>query len=115
MKTPTRSVRLQYTVVAPRSLPLAATALRDEVSGTVTHTVEETGDFIIYNWEARDVPTAFYEPNMPPMNSVTQRLLVGTVADWRQLSRWYWKLSRPQIEQTHRELEKAVTRITDGC
>ena len=107
-------VRLKYTVVAPRSLPLAATALRDEVPGTVTHTVEETGNFIIYNWVARDVPRAFYEPNMPPMHSVAQRLLVSTVADWRQLSRWYWGLSRPQIERSHLELENTVTRGTAG-
>ena len=36
--------------------------------------------------------------DMPPLYTVVQRLLVSTIPDWHDLSRWYWNLSEPHLE-----------------
>ncbi len=107
-------VRYTYRVVAPRALPLARIALKSEIPGTIEHSREEKEDTIVYTWTARDVPQAFAEPNMPAMYTQTQRLLVSTISDWKEISRWYWNLSRPHIEDTTPGMIETVKRITAG-
>lgn len=104
----------QYTVVAPPSLPLAAMALRDEVEGTVTFVKTTEAGKIVYRWVAKNVPMAFAEPEMPPMYTQVQRLLVSTIADWREISRWYWRLSMPHIRATTPAMAAEVKRLTKG-
>jgi transglutaminase-like putative cysteine protease len=104
--------RSEYTVVAPKKRPLQNIALKAEIPGTVTHTKQDHGDSIIYRWIARNVPRAFPEPKMPPLYSQTQRLLVSTITDWKSISRWYWNLSKPNIEKTTPEMKKTVEHLT---
>ena len=106
--------RLEYTVIAPKERPLQCIALKAEIPGTVTHTKRNQGNFIIYRWIAGDVPRAFPEPRMPPLCSQTQRLIVSTIKDWRLISRWYWNLSKPNIEKTTSEMKKTVKELTKG-
>ncbi len=100
--------RLVYEVVAPEGLALRHKVLRDPVAGTVTATRE--GDLL--RWEVRDVPRMFEEPNMPPLHTVVQRLLLSTAEDWPAISRWYWKLSEPRLAATTPEMTNAVARLT---
>jgi len=107
-------IRSEYTVVAPKKKPLQRIALKAEIPGTVTHTEEKEGDFIVYKWIAKNVPRAFPEPMMPPLHTQVQRLLVSTVKDWRQISRWYWNLSKPNIDRTSPEMKKTVQQLIRG-
>ena len=56
----------------------------------------------------------FPEPNMPPLSSVVQRLLAGTVADWQTISRWYWDLCLPHINATTPKMKEKVTELVKG-
>ncbi len=106
-----------YQVIAPKALPLTKIALKAEVPGTVTfnETASEQGDQIIYTWEVTDVPRMFDEPNMPTRYTVVQRLLVSTMNEWEDLSKWYWELCLPRLDTTTPEMETKANELVAGC
>ncbi|MCE9614268.1 MAG: DUF3857 domain-containing protein [Lentisphaerae bacterium] len=104
-------VRQIVEIEGPRELPLVSIALKDAVSNTVSFAQSEADGVVRYRWEARDVPRAFAEPNMPEMHTVVQRLLVSTCTDWEGVSRWYWNLSEPHYQPTP-EIEAKVKELT---
>jgi transglutaminase-like putative cysteine protease len=106
--------RAEYTVVAPKEKPLQSMALKAQTPGTVTHTKEAVNGEIVYTWVARDVPQTYEEPQMPPLYTQEQRLLVSTIPDWESVSKWYWSLCKPKIESTTPEMEKTVKDLVAG-
>ena len=106
---------LTIEISAPKELPLKNIRLRDEIKNTVSLVQEEKDGKLNYKWEIRDVPRMFPEPEMPALNSVVQRLLLSTISDWENLSKWYWELCRPHIEATTPEMEKQVADIVAGA
>ena len=85
-------------VDAPAELPLRSIALKDEVKGTVAHSVKKEKERIIYTWHAKNVPQVLHEPGMPELHTCVQRLLVSTAGSWEEVSKWYWELCRPRLE-----------------
>jgi len=104
---------LVYEVIAPSNLPLQRIAIKDPVENTVIHTRSKHGEKIIYRWEVQDVPRIFEEPNMPPIYTVVQRLLLSTISDWEILSRWYWELCEPRLATTQ-AMEDKVKTLVEG-
>ena len=96
---------ITYDVHAPASLPLVRIGVRDEVPGTLSSTTQTNGDEIVYHWEVNDVPRMFDEPNMPPYDEVLQRVMVSTVPQWQDISKWYWNLSKPHLDMITPELQ----------
>jgi transglutaminase-like putative cysteine protease len=112
-ESPSPILRKVVEITAPRERPLAHTALKSEVPGTVKSSVAEQGDSIQYRWEATNVPQMFPEPDMPDPRAVVQRVLVSTVPDWQTVSRWYWALSQPHYAVTP-EIRAKVEELTRG-
>lgn len=106
--------RAEYTVVAPKEKPLQSMALKAQIQGTVTQTKESLNGGIIYNWVAKDIPQTYEEPQMPPLYTQEQRLLVSTIPDWESVSKWYWNLCKPKISDTTPEMEKTVKDLVAG-
>ena len=106
-------LRSAVSIYAPKELPLKSIALKGEIEGTVTRREAEENGIILYQWEAQNVPRFFPEPNMPPPQTVVQRLLVSTFPDWESVSRWYWNLSEPHLETTP-GIEAKAAELTDG-
>jgi transglutaminase-like putative cysteine protease len=104
-----------YEIYAPRDKPLKRIFLRDEVPGTVKHTMQNEKDGIHHRWEITNVPRMFDEPAMPPYEMVLQRLLVSTTPNWQAVSKWYWGLSKPHLDATTPELKKTVAELTAGA
>jgi transglutaminase-like putative cysteine protease len=102
-----------YEVSGPKELPLRSIALKDEAPGTVKFSKADQDGRLLYSWEARDVPRMYEEPNMPPIYTCVQRLLVSTIADWREISRWYWQISLPHYTPTD-EMKATVAELTKG-
>lgn len=100
-------------VTGPAGKPLRSTVHKDAVEGTVTHSRQDHDGLVTYRWEARDVPRMFPEPDMPPVHTVVQRVLVSTAPDWQTVSRWYWRLSEPHFE-TDDAIRARVRELTDG-
>jgi len=107
---------LSYEVHSPATLPLQRIALRDQVPGTVTDSVQTNTDgAMVYHWDIKNVPRMYDEADMPPYEMVLQRLLVSTTPDWQTISKWYWNLSQPHLAATTPEMQKAVDRLTVGA
>jgi transglutaminase-like putative cysteine protease len=107
---------VSYTVEinGPASKPLQRIMLKDPVKGTVKYSEKKIKDRIIYKWTARNVPQIFQEPDMPPYYMYTQRLLVSTARDWKDISEWYWNLCKPHLDKVTPEIKKKVAELTKG-
>ncbi|NDG63563.1 MAG: DUF3857 domain-containing protein [Planctomycetes bacterium] len=56
----------------------------------------------------------FLESSMPAWYTVGQRLLVSTLANWKEVSQWYSKLTQPHLEKATPEMKAKVAEITAG-
>ncbi len=107
---------LSYEVHSPAGLPLRRIALRDEVAGTVTHSVQTNTDgSIIYHWDIKEVPRMYDEADMPPYEMVLQRLFVSTTPDWQSISKWYWNLSQSHLDATTPAMQKTNDLLIAGA
>lgn len=103
-----------YEVTGPSSLPLLRIAFKDPVAGTMTNGVEERDGMTRHWWSLRDVPRMFPEPAMPSAYTVVQRLVLSTIADWADVSKWYWRISLPHLEAVTPEMKAGVEELTAG-
>lgn len=106
-------LRTAYTVVTPKSLPLATIVLKGGDSKGVAHTKTDKGDTIEYRWEIGETPQAIPEPSMPSLHTCVRRLLVSTLPDWPTVSRWYWNISEPHFAITPEIKAKADELVKD--
>ena len=100
-------------VSAPPERPLRSIALKSPVKDSVTFTETKREGRLNYRWEASNVPRMYAEPSMPPLHTVVQRLLISTIPDWRDISKWYWELCLPHLETTD-EMKAKVAELTKG-
>ncbi len=108
-------VRLDYAIIAPPGLPIKHRLIRDPVAGTVKYTASPLpGNRTRHLWQVREVPRMFPEPDMPPLHTQVQRLLLSTATDWKTVSRWYWELCREPMSRTTPEMEAKVRELTAG-
>ncbi len=106
--------RLVYEVLGPTNRPLRAALVKDAQGATVTHTSGVTNALAFNRWEARAVPRMFPEPEMPSGERVLQRVLVSTIGNWAEISRWYWDACQPHLACTTPEMTNMVQRLTAG-
>ncbi len=108
--------RTTYQIIAPKERPLKNIALKSKIPGTVTFNemAGEQSNTIVYTWEVTDVPRMFNEPDMPASYTVVQRLLVSTMNEWEDLSKWYWKLCLPRLDSTTPEMEAKARELVAG-
>jgi len=104
-----------YEVCAPVERPLEKIMIKNEIPDTITFQETRNEQYITYRWTAQNVPQAFPEPDMPPLYSQIQRLLVSTVKDWKDISKWYWELCKAPVNDTSPQMEEIVqTLIQDS-
>lgn len=107
-------IHYTYTVNAPASLPLIRKELLAPVERTVDYSEKATEFGMEHRWEVRNVPQAFPEPKMPTLYTCVQRLLVSTIPEWEDVSKWYWSLCEPHLK-TNEEIESKVHELIAGC
>jgi len=104
-------IRKVYKVCAPVERPLERIMIKNEIPGTITFKETRKAPYIMYQWTAQNIPQAFPEPDMPPIYSQVQRLLVSTVKDWKDVSKWYWELCKEPIHDTSPKMEEIVRNL----
>lgn len=109
-ESPMRQITYEY--IAPKDSPLKSKALLGDKQGGVTMTEEAEGDKIRYVWTGRDIPQAFLEPAMPNLQTVGQRLLVSTVGDWKEISRWYYEISKGHLAKITPGMKAKTKKLT---
>lgn len=106
---------ISYEYIAPKAKPLVSKALLSEIKGTVTATEKTEGDQIRYTWTANDVPQMFPEPDMPSISRVGQRLIVSTLSDWKEVSRWYYELCKPHLAKSNPDMKAKTSALVSKC
>lgn len=96
------SVAAYYEVTAPKALPIKKIKVRNPIGNVVESSKILDDGSIVHVFAATNTPRMFPEPSMPDAWTKCQHILVSTVGDWKDFSRWYWDLSLPHIEKaTH--------------
>lgn len=109
---PIKHVTCEY--IGPKDRPLRTKVVLDEIKDSVSFREKVDGDKITYTWTGTDIAQMFPEPSMPAYYTVCQRLIVSTLADWKEVSRWYWQLCQPHLEKTTPEMKEKVALLTAG-
>ncbi|MBQ9088282.1 MAG: DUF3857 domain-containing protein [Lentisphaeria bacterium] len=103
-----------YTIDAPASRPLRSIAVKDEVKGALTFTKTQSGDRMIYRWQARNVPQLIPEPGMPPLYRCAMRVLTSTAQNWSEIASWYADLCAPRLAAVTPEMKNFVQKTIAG-
>ncbi len=104
-------IGMRYEILAPAQKPLKSIVRRDPSPGVFLYGTERRPDgSVSHVWTARDVPQAFPEPGMPAVHTCLSRVMVSTADDWREISRWYWKLCEPHLAASP-EMERKVEEL----
>ena len=114
LEQPSPIKHVVYEFIAPKDKPLRTKIVLSEIKGTVTYAEKTDGGKITYTWTGKDIPQMFLESSMPAWYTVGQRLLVSTLANWKEVSQWYSKLTQPHLEKTTPEMKAKVAEITAG-
>ncbi len=109
-------VKMTQEIIAPAQLPLKKIRKRDEIGRGIKYRKKKlaNGD-IRHIWSVEKVKQIFPEPNMPAWHTCVQRVLVSTMENWEDLSRWYWKISEPRMAAVVPEMQAEVDKIIDGA
>lgn len=98
----------------PAGLPIRSRVLRNTETVSLLHTAGHAPDgSLVERWVAADTPRIFKEPQMPAAYTCTARLLVSTLSDWKELSRWYAALCEPRLAAVNDDIRKKVAELTD--
>ncbi len=109
-------VKLEYAISAPPERPLRHKILRAPVTNTVAYAeVRQPDGRTLHTWKVNNVPRMFPEPDMPPLHTQVQRLLLSTIEDWRAVSRWYWELCQPALSKTTPEMQTMADKLVEGA
>jgi transglutaminase-like putative cysteine protease len=106
---------ITYEYIGPKDKPLVSKALLSEIKGTVKSSEKLEGDRIHYSWTANDVPQVFAEAEMPSLSRVGQRLLVSTLTDWKEVSRWYHGLCQSHLEKISPDIKAKTSALMAPC
>jgi hypothetical protein len=106
---------LSIEINAPAAKDLKKIAIRAEIPGTVNYTSRTADDGSrVHHWEVNNVPRMYDEPAMPPYETTLQRLVVSTLPEWKDVSRWYWNLSKPHLDASSPALKQKVAELAPG-
>ena len=108
-------LKYEVRVDAPEKLPLRSIAVKDKAGKGVQFSSRKNGNRILYTWVAENVPQAIPEPDMPPLYTAVQRLLIGTAESWSDISKWYYRLCRPHLDKIDDAIRAQVAELTRSC
>jgi len=107
--------KLEYEIIAPPELPILHKLIRAAINDSVTYSESElSGKRTRHLWEVKDVAQMFPEPDMPPLQTQTQRLYLSTIKDWKSVSRWYWELCKEPMSKVTPEMRAKVKELSAG-
>ena len=78
-------LRMRFTARLPKDKPLQFAVY----NGTVRSSLWFDGDHHVYSFEAEDVPAVVREPSMASWDDCVTKVVLATVPDWPEKSRWF--------------------------
>ncbi|HEX7343455.1 MAG TPA: DUF3857 and transglutaminase domain-containing protein [bacterium] len=80
-----------YTMSISRNLPAQFQVYNGEVFSAVTF--EDT--LFVYKFWKKDVPAFKHEPRQPDATDIVPKVVLATVKDWPEKSRWFFQVNEP--------------------
>ena len=108
-------LRSTYEVTAPAARPLRKIAIRHPLGNVTTSERRLADGSTVHTFVCTNSPQAFPEPDMPPLYTQVQNVRVSTMADWPEVSRWYWDLCAPHLAKTNAAMAKKVAELKAGA
>jgi hypothetical protein len=78
-----------------------------------TDTVSKKEGLRVRSWRMTNVKPIEIEPMMPPMSEIASWIEVSSPIDWQGISRWWWKLAKPQMSPDA-AIQSTVRKLTAG-
>ncbi|MBM3319564.1 MAG: DUF3857 domain-containing protein [Candidatus Eisenbacteria bacterium] len=104
-------IEKSYTVHLPKDKPLQYSVYNGEVMSSLTF----GEDAHIYRFWRANVPALKREPGMPDVSDVVPKVVMATVPDWEEKSRWFYAVNEDRdIFGWNLEIEEKVNEITRG-
>jgi len=104
-------VEKTYTVYVKKNKPLQYSIYNDEVMSSLTF----TDDAYVYKFWKEDVPALVDEPRMPDPPDIVPKVVMATVADWPEKSRWFYEVNEDaEAFSWTPEIKEKVDEITAG-
>jgi transglutaminase-like putative cysteine protease len=104
-------VKKTYTIVLPKDKPLRAEVYNGELGSSAQFDDQK----LTYSWWKENVPTIKREPRMVEDTDAMPKLVLATVKDWPEKSRWFYKVNEDAKAFAWNDAIKAkVEEITKG-
>jgi len=100
----------RYTVHIPRDKPLQYSLYNGEVMSSLTFGGDE---LLTYTFWKEDVPAVDREARMPDLTDVVPKVVMATVPDWPEKSRWFFETNE-WVFASNPEIDAMVDEITEG-
>jgi transglutaminase-like putative cysteine protease len=97
------------TFIAPRDTPIRI----QFINGVPKEKKEYSKDKVIYTWIAEGNDKVKMEEFMPDSEDLSQKILISTLTDWKQISDWYWELFKKNMK-TSPEIKEQVRKIIEN-
>ncbi len=112
METSAPILSKTYRILAPKEKPLVHLAVRNPIGNVTSNITTRADGRIVYEWQAKNSPQLIPEPLMDDSYcGEGQFVIVSTVRNWEEISRWYDALCAPHLAKTVPEMEKAVSEL----
>ena len=98
-----------YTLRTPRAMPVQYAVYNGEIAAE--HTFDE--ESFTYVFSRRDMPAAKHEWRSPGLSDYAPKVVLATVMDWGEKSRWFSEVNEGQFDATP-EISARVAQITKG-
>ncbi|MBD3161919.1 MAG: DUF3857 domain-containing protein, partial [Candidatus Eisenbacteria bacterium] len=105
-------VEKRYRLRVPRDKPVQYSVYNGPVSGSLRF----AGDSLLYAWHALDVPAFEREPRTPDRTDLAPKVVLATVEDWPEKSRWFFEVNEPVFEADgaiRRKVEELLRGVED--
>ena len=99
-----------YTLHLPRDKPINSEVYHGELKTRTAF--DDTG--VTYTWWKRDIPAWEEEPRMVEWSDAAVKLVLATVKDWPEKSRWFFHINDPQFDSND-EIKAKVREIIRPC
>jgi hypothetical protein len=99
----------RYTVHIPRDKPLQYSLYNGEVMSSL----QFGEDLLTYTFWKEDVPAVDHESRMPDLTDVVPKVVMATVPDWEEKSRWFFETNE-WVFASNPEIDAMVGEITAG-
>ncbi len=104
-KVPVKEKR--YTLLSPKNMPLSYEFYHGDCRASCV--IDD--EYYTYSWEKKDIEGYKPEARMPGIETSMPKLLISSIHNWKEKSRWFYKANVNQFEWNE-EIKKVVDEVT---